>query len=370
VRTEEGAPLRTGESASVTSHDAEGRFARSSLFQLTLSRLREFLREPDAVFWTFFFPLLLAGGLGIAFRNRPPEQPRVAVSAAEQATDSIASLLANAGMQVSVLLDSAALHALTSGRVAVVVRPRTDGSVEYLYDETRAEARTARFQANDAVQRGGGRADPITAADRIVREPGSRYIDFLLPGLLGMTVMGSGVWGVGFVIVESRRRKLLKRLAATPMSRSEFLGSFLIMRLVLLALEVVVILGFGAWAFGVPLRGSFLQLGVITLVSAFSFSALGLLVASRAQTTEAVQGLMNLVMLPMWIFSGVFFSASNFPDVIQPIVQALPLTALNDALRANMLQGAGWGVVLPELGILAAWLVVCFTVALRIFRWR
>jgi ABC-type multidrug transport system permease subunit len=210
----------------------------------------------------------------------------------------------------------------------------------------------------------------VPISERLVSEPGSRYIDFLVPGLLGMTIMGSGVWGVGFVIVEARRRKFLKRLAVTPMSRSEYLASFLLMRLVLLALEVVVLVGFGTWIFGVPLRGSLAQLGLITFVAAFSFSALGLLIASRVRTTEGVQGLMNVVMMPMWVLSGVFFSSTNFPEVMQPFVQALPLTALNDALRANMLEGARWGVVSPELGVLVVWMVVSFVAALKLFRWR
>ena len=347
----------------------EGRLARSALAQLTLARVREFLREPDAVFWTFAFPLLLAAGLGIAFRNRPPEVPRVAVVQASGA-DVIVERLTSAGLDVRVLSVSAATYALNTGRVALVVRPLADGAVEYRYDDARPDARTARFLVDDAVQRGAGRTDPVSTAERLVSEPGSRYIDFLVPGLLGMTIMGSGVWGVGFVIVESRRRRFLKRLAVTPMSRAEYLASFLLMRLVLLALEVVVLAGFGTWIFGVPLRGSIGQLALITLVAAFSFSALGLLIASRVRTTEGVQGLMNVVMMPMWVFSGVFFSSTNFPEVMQPFVQSLPLTALNDALRANMLEGAGWSVVSPELGVLAAWMVVSFVAALKLFRWR
>lgn len=362
-----GTPLRPPPTA--PGAPSGGRVAHSSLVQLTLARMREFLREPDAVFWTFAFPLLLAAGLGIAFRNRPPETPHVAVvDGAGAAT--LAQHLTAGRLDVQILSDSTAAHALRTGRVALVVRPAIDGAVEYRYDEARADARSARLLADDALQRGAGRADPVRFEERLVTERGSRYIDFLLPGLLGMTIMGSGVWGVGFVIVEARRRKLLKRLAATPMSRSEYLGSFLLMRLALLALEVIVLVGFGAWVFGVPLRGSLGQLLLIALTAAFSFSALGLLVASRARTMEAVQGLMNVVMMPMWVFSGVFFSSSNFPAVMQPFVQALPLTALNDALRANMLEGARWEAIAPELGIMVAWLVVTFFAALKLFRWR
>ena len=347
----------------------EGRLAYSALAQLTLARLREFLREPDAVFWTFAFPLLLAAGLGIAFRNRPPDVPRIAVVQAYTA-DTVAQRLREGGLRVELLADSAAAHALRTGRVALVVRPLDDGGVAYVYDEAREDARSAQLLVDDAVQRGAGRTDPVRAEERLVSERGSRYIDFVVPGLLGMTLMGSGVWGVGFVIVDARKRKLLKRLAATPMSRSEYLASFLCMRLFLLVLELVILGGFAAWVFDVPMRGSFGQLFLIALVAAFSFSALGLLVASRVRTVEGVQGLMNVVMMPMWIFSGVFFSAANFPEVMQPVIQALPLTALNDALRANMLEGAGWAVITPELGIMMLWLVAAFVSALRLFRWR
>jgi ABC-type multidrug transport system permease subunit len=182
--------------------------------------------------------------------------------------------------------------------------------------------------------------------------------------------MGGGIWGVGFAIVTARQRKLLKRLAATPMSRAQYLASFLISRLVFLVVDVGVVLGFGVLVFGVPVRGSLVQVGAIALLGALAFGGLGLLVASRARTTEGVSGLMNFVMLPMWVFSGVFFSSENFPEVVQPFVQALPLTAVNDALRATMLRGAGWAAVAPELAVIAAWMVVSYALAVRLFRWR
>jgi ABC-2 type transport system permease protein len=206
--------------------------------------------------------------------------------------------------------------------------------------------------------------------DRFVSERGARYIDFLVPGLLGMNLMGSGIWGLGFAIVDARKKRLLKRLIATPMSRFQYLASFALSRLTLLVIEVGLLLGFAVFAFGVPVRGSLPLLIVICLLSSLSFASLGLLIASRAQTMEGASGLMNLAMLPMWIFSGVFFSASRFPDVIQPVIQALPLTAVIDALRANILRGAGWQAVAPELGIVLAWLTVSFFLALKLFRWR
>jgi ABC-2 type transport system permease protein len=178
------------------------------------------------------------------------------------------------------------------------------------------------------------------------------------------------MWGLVFSIVDTRRRKLLKRLVATPMPRQFYLMSFLWWRLILLPLEVGIPIGFGVLMFGVPLRGSIVELVLLCLLGAFTFGSMGLLIASRAQTIEGASGIMNLVQLPMWIVSGVFFSADRFPAFVQPLIKVLPLTAVNDALRANMLQGAGFGQLIPQLTALGVCLVVCFATALKLFRWR
>ena len=349
-----------------------GRTADNSpaIVQLTLARFREFYREPEAVFWVFIFPILLAAGLGIAFRNRPAEASRVAVVNGAANAPAVDSLNKATDVIVEVLDDSAAAAALRTGRVAMVIAPRGDGTIEYRFDDTRPESRTARLVVDRAVQRAAGQQDPVRIAETRVSERGSRYIDFVVPGLLGMNLMGSGIWGIGFSIVDARKKKLLKRLIATPMSKAEYLASFLFFRLSLLVFEVGTLIGFGALVFDVPLRGSLVQLVTICVLSSLAFGGLGLLIASRARTVEGASGLMNLVMLPMWVFSGVFFSSANFPDATQPFIQVLPLTAVNDALRANMLQGASWAAVGTEIGIIAAWLAVSFTLALRLFRWR
>jgi ABC transporter DrrB family efflux protein len=268
-----------------------------------------------------------------------------------------------------VVLDSAAARLeLRTGRVALLVIP--GDPIVYRYDSTRTESRLARLAADDAVQRLHGRADPARVADARVTEPGSRYIDFLIPGLLGMNLMGSGLWGVGFSVVQARTKKLLKRFMATPMRRSHYLLSFILSRLVFLFVEVAALVGFGWWIFDVGVRGSVGAVGFITVLGALSFAGLGMLVASRARTVEAVSGLMNLVMLPMWILSGTFFSYARFPDALQPFVKALPLTALNDALRAVMIDGRSLAQLGTPLAIVAAWGLASFGVALAIFRWR
>lgn len=343
----------------------------SSLAQLTLVRFREFLREPEAVFWTFAFPIILALGLGVAFRNKPADVVAVGVVTGTPAGDSLRAHLAKTpGLKVQSMSDSAAERALRTGDIALVAAPKLEGGVEYRFDDTRPEGRSARFLIDDALQRAAGRADPLPVSEMKVQEKGSRYIDFVVPGLLGMNIMGGGIWGLGFAIVEARRKGLLKRLVSTPMPRSHYLASFVLSRFVFLIVEVVVVLGSTALLFGVPVRGSLVQLLVVCVLAALAFGGVGLLIASRARTIEGASGLMNLAMMPMWVLSGVFFSSNNFPKVAQPFIQALPLTATINALRATMLQGAGWGVVAPSLAIVGAWLVVSFTLALRLFRWR
>ena len=336
------------------------------LVQLTLARVREFTREPEAVFWALLFPVLMTVGLGIAFRSQPPAVLKVATTSTALA----ASLRQEPGLDVAELGSAAAARQLSTGVVVLVAEQAADGVVTYRYDETNPESRTARMLADRAIQRGAGRADPVVTTDSLVQEVGSRYVDFLVPGLVGLGIMTNTLWGVAFSIVDSRRRKLTKRLMATPMSRAHYLMSYLVWRLLVMIIEVVVPVAFGHWVFGVPVRGTLLALAVISVLASLSFTSQALLVASRARTIEAASGLANLATVPMWILSGVFFSAQRFPDAVQPFITILPLTALIDALRAHMLQGASLWDVTPQLGVLTGWLVVCFVLALRLFRWR
>ncbi len=340
--------------------------ANGPLVQLTLARVREFTREPEAVFWAVFFPVLLAAGLGIAFAGRPSTAIKVAAASPAIAR----ALRQELGFAVTELAPDAAAAALRAGTIALVVEPGADGSVVFRYDDTNPDGRTARMLADAAVQRAAGRVDPVATSDSIAREPGSRYIDFLVPGLVGVGIMSNAIWGLGFSIVDARRRKLTKRLMATPMSRAHYLESYLAWRMMILVVEIGIPVGFGALAFGVPIRGHWIDILALCILGSLAFSALGLLVASRAQTIEAVSGLTNLVVMPMWICSGVFFSAQRFPELVQPIIRILPLTAFIDALRGVMLQGASLGQFPREVATLTVWLVGCFTIALKIFRWR
>jgi ABC-2 type transport system permease protein len=345
-----------------------GDHARSPLTELTLARLRELIREPEAVFWVFVFPVLLAGILGLAFRSRPPEALPVAVVAGPHGDVRLAALSAQAELKPRRLGESEARQALARGQVVLTVS--ADDPPTYAYDPTQPESRAARLAVDAALQRAAGRADAFTPGHAEVTEPGTRYVDFLVPGLLGMNLMGTGMWGIGFSLVVARQGNLLKRLVASPARRSHILGAQLFSRLIFLVPEAGALLLFAWLVLGVPVRGSLMLLVAVSLLGAVAFCGLGLLTAARPRTIEGASGLMNLVMVPMWIFSGIFFSTERFPAAMQPFVQALPLTALNDALRAVMLEGASLAPLLPELALLAAWGGLSFVVALKVFRWQ
>jgi ABC-type multidrug transport system permease subunit len=340
----------------------------SALVELVLARLRSFYREPGVLFWSFGFPLVLAVALGIAFRNRPSEPVRVAIEAGEHAESVAAELSASPEVKAEVVSRDAAHTALRTDKVSVVVVPGSPPT--YRFDPARPESRLARAVVDDALQRAAGRADRFTPRQEILDEPGARYIDFLIPGLIGIGLMQSGLWGVGYVIVEMRTKKLMKRFVATPMKKRDFLLAFVLMRGIFLVVEIPFLLLFARFVFGVPIFGSPILLGAVAVLGSLSFAGLGLLIGSRAENVQTASGLINVASMPMFIGSGAFFSAARFPEAAQPILGALPLTALNDALRAIMLDGAGLPEIAPKLAVLAAWGVGSFALALKLFRWR
>ena len=338
------------------------------LLQLSKVKVLEFVREPEAIFWVLVFPILLSLALGIAFRTRKPEPLAIAVESGAEASKAVEALAADTSLRAKVLSPDEARESLRTGKVALVVIP--GDPVTYWFDPSRDESRVARLSADAALQRAAGRADVRPTALREMTEKGSRYIDFLVPGLVGMNLMGTGMWGIGFSIVNARSRGLLKRLIATPMKRRHYLAAQMLGRLAFLFPEVGALIAFAHYVFGVPVRGSLAVIALVTGIGALAFAGIGLLVAARPRTIEGVSGLMNFVMLPMWIFSGVFFSPARFPDAMQPAIKLLPLTALNDALRAVMIDGRALTAIGGEIAIVALWGIGAFVVALRLFRWR
>src|SRR5271155_1938069 len=342
---------------------------------LLRARIIELKREPEVVFWVFIFPLLLAAGLGIAFRNKPADITSVVVIDGASAQKTLAMLgnsdtsSARSSIRATVLDRKAALKGFHFGKFDLAIESNPDGSYTYYYDPARPESVLSRAEIDAALQSAAGRKDAVATSSQSSSEPGSRYIDFLIPGLLGMNLMNSGMWGVGFALVEMRQRKLLKRFVATPMRRSDFLLALMSSRLVLMVIEVGLLLGFGVIVFHMRVQGSALSVVLLGAAGAVTFGGLGLLTACRAQKIESVSGLLNLVMMPMWIFSGVFFSYQKFPAIAQGFIKLLPLTALIDTLRATIIEGASLASQSGRLLVLALWAAISFVLALRWFRW-
>jgi ABC-type multidrug transport system permease subunit len=338
---------------------------RRVLWEVAKTTFREFWRTPEAMFWTYGFPLVMTLVLGFAFKPRPPDPLPVAVVGAPSV---LAALTADPRLKAEPMTLAEADMALARGRVAAMV----SGSVlepKLRSDPVRPESELALLLVQRALR---AQADPETSIRADVQNedrPGSRYIDFLVPGLLGLNLLGSGMWGIGFQLVTMRTHNLLRRLMVTPMGKAEFLVGFLLSRLLLVVPEVVAIILFGTLVFGVPFRGSVLAVGFLVLLGAMCFTGLGMLVASRAKSIEGVAGLMNLVQIPMWLLGGSFFSNERFQGVLRWCADALPLTQLNRALRDCMLEPVGFGAVWGQLAYLAVFAAVCFCLALRLFRW-
>jgi ABC-type multidrug transport system permease subunit len=345
-----------------------GRPVRHPLYELTVIRFKEFIREPDAVFWVFAFPLLLTVALGFAFREKAPERIPVGVVEGPGAEQRLRELSKSEALLPRVFTAEEGREQLRRGRISLLVEGGARPS--YRLDPTRPDARTARAEVDDALQRAAGRRDTFEAQETHVEEQGSRYIDFLVPGLIGMNLMGTGMWSIGFTIVNARLKKLLKRFIATPMRKSHFVLAQFLSRLVFLVLEVTLVVVFAWLVFDVTIRGSLVLFALVSLLGGAAFSGIGLLIASRARTLEAVSGLMNVVMMPMWICSGVFFSYERFPDAVLPFIRLLPLTALNDALRAVINDGASLAAIAPQVLNLAVWTFLGTVVGLKIFRWQ
>ncbi len=347
---------------------SEPAFAPNPLVELTKVRLREFVREKGVLFWVFAFPLLMAIGLGVAFREKPIEPPRVGVVVEEDGPE-VRALLASPEIRAERMGRAEAARALGRTKIDLIVAWE-QGRPVLRYDPAADRAPLARALTTDALERHAGRKDRLNVAAHPVTRPGTRYIDFLIPGLIGMNIMGTSMWGVGYNLVIARKRRLLRRYAVTPMRHAHFLLSYFISRSIFLVVELGVLVTFGWLAFGTEVRGHLLSVPIVALFGASAFAAVSLIIGARVDTTEAANGWMNFVQLPMWVLSGAFFSYERFPAFLQEPIRLLPLTALCEALR-TVYAGEGSILTLAEpLGVLTLWSVVGYAVAARTFRWQ
>lgn len=343
-----------------------------ALVQLTLGRWREFVREPSACFFVVFMPIMWMGILGAAFDH--PRPVRVAVGWQAGANGDAASVVRDAlARDPDVRLiegEPAALAtALRRGDAQLIVEPREAEPWRYVFDPANREAGRARLQIDALVQRAAGRVDPVATHDEPTEVPGTRYVDFLVPGLVALSIMTSSLFGTGAVVVVSRREHLLKRYLATPLRPSLYIASHILGRLFILAVELTTTLAFARVAFGVRSAGSLGAVVAVAVLGAMAFTALAMACASRTSNMAVMNGLTNLVTVPMMLVAGVWFGRGGFPPWLARLAEAMPLTALVDAMRRVILEGADLVAIGPQLGVLAAYLVVGAVSARVLFKW-
>jgi ABC-type multidrug transport system permease subunit len=364
---------------------------RHPLLKLIAIRYKEFIREPGIVFWTIIFPILMAWGLGMAFTGNGDLPTSIALIESQHTTNNtfqeflesastqtneegntfFAKKLDNEELGTSTFhfypTDSAgAVQMLKQGKSQLTLKEKPD-SLIYIFDPHNSEAKLAYLVLNAAIE---NKQTRHTMAEiRPLTTVGTRYIDFLVPGLLALGVMNSFLWGISYALIDMRVKKLMRRLVATPMKKSHFLISHFFARISLAFVEAFILIGFSKYFFDIKLEGSWVAFFLIFLAGNLAFTGIGVLISSRTSNSRVGTGLINVISLPMTILSGIFFSYHNFPDSIVKIIELLPLTILADNIRSVFIEGAGVVQVLPGTIILTSLGLVLFTIGLRIFKW-
>lgn len=341
--------------------------AAFEFWQLLLFRVRSITREPTALFWLLFAPVVLSVVLGLAFDHRQWDDIHIAVADGKGADALSERLHRMPGIRAERTSLADGELKLRRGHVALVLVPGP--TPKLLFDPTREDCRVARLTALDALEREAGVPPGPKVEEATLTAPGTRYVDFVIPGLLAYTLMINGLHAVGLSLVAMRSQRLIRRLAATQMNRGAFFASFVVGR-ALIALVEIAVVTFAAWAFfGVPISGSTFGYVAFATFGATMFGLVGLALASRASDPQAVGGIVNFAGLAMTLLSGVFFSANRFPGWAQPLVQLAPLTSLVSGMRAISLDGAGWSTVWPQVLVLTLWGGVASVVTAKAFRW-
>jgi ABC-type multidrug transport system permease subunit len=255
---------------------------------------------------------------------------------------------------------------LKRGNAALIVT-MNDSTLEYHFDRYNSDAQLSYLQLTSLFS-GVNRLDKQSEI-KPMTEKGTRYIDFLIPGLIAMNVMMSTMWGVSYTLIENRTKKLLRRMVATPMPKWEYIMSHIVARIILCFVEAAIVYTFAYFYFGITIEGSILAFIILFLSGIVAFSGVAVLLASRTDKTQVGNGLINLIIMPMMLLSGIYFSYHNFPEPVIPIIQALPLTILADGVKAIFNESAGLAQVWKSILILNALGLVTFTIGLKYFKW-
>ncbi|TGL61010.1 ABC transporter permease [Leptospira sarikeiensis] len=351
------------------------------IYYLVTIQLKEFYREPGILFWAFIFPIAIAGVLGLAFTSKGVPQTRVAIISSSHNADALSSKIEKAfsnsvsgnsdGLGVivpKIFEEEEAIKALKRGEINLLVKEDEAGNLEFSFDPNNANAQRDYLLLSNALMSADGKSQ-ASSKIRKLDSKGTRYIDYLVPGMLAMGVMNSCLWGVGWNLIEMRMKKLLRRMSATPMNKLAFVLSFFFTRIVVTTVESIIFLTFTFTVFENAFFGSPIAAFMIFLTGNFAFACIGIFVGSRAQSAQVGNGLVNAFTFPMMVLSGIFFSYKNFPDIILPFIKHLPLTLMADSLRAVFIEGSG---ITESIYPCAFMILIGFFflgTGLRIFRW-
>lgn len=367
----------------------------SILFQLVISQFKLFFREPGVVFWSFGFPVVMAWILGIAFANKGEILRNVAIVTENPAAVSAlpkwlheksgtvdnqlsgeAELEWEVGMNAGdqarfrfrAMSEEEAVLALKRGQISLWIEGSPETNLSYRFDPDNADARLTYLLLETAFRE--KISSEIKAEIRPLTMVGIRYVDFLIPGLMAMSIMNACLWGIGWNLIELRIKKLLRRIVATPLRKSIFLISHGLNRMILSAAEMLLLYIFAYFYFDIRIQGSLLALALVFLSGYCAFAGIAILISSRVQNTQSGNGMINIVTMPMFILSGIFFSYHNFPDWLIPYVEVLPLTMLTNSLRGIITEGIGLAqVIQPSLGLFGIG-AVCFALGLKLYLWH
>jgi ABC-2 type transport system permease protein len=331
---------------------------------------RTFVREPAILFWAVLFPILMAWVLGIAFSNQGDISRTVYVTGSETAEgmSGIQSYGEAPGPVMKVKFErhsmEESVRAIKRGIITLFIELKGD-SILYHYDPVNTEAHITRL----TLERGLTGSRSSTSNIKPLDVQGTRYIDFLIPGLISLGIMNSCLWGISWNLIETRMKKLLRRMVATPMKKYIFLTSLMVTRIILGSLETILLIAFAWFYFGTEISGSITAFALVFLSGVLAFTGIGILTASRTDKSEVGNGLINAVTLTMTILSGIFFNYHNFPEWAVSFIQYLPLTILADATRAIFIESATIDDVALPIGILTVTGLVTFAGGLKIFKW-
>ncbi len=376
-------------------------FRLNELWNLILAQFREIVREPGVLFWGILFPILMSLGLGLAFTKKADVIRKVAVIKDLNTSNAIGDtcvlsqfLMKKCERNPSSGLDSwvwkytikdeklgnsifliynmkwdEAMTLLKRGTINILL-VRQDNSVEYHFDPMNPDAQLTYLKLITVVGNGNIQPERSNSEIKPLTVSGTRYIDFLVPGLMTMGIMMSSMWGISYGIIEKRSKKLLRRLVATPMLKSHFLIAMITVRIIMNFIESGALFIFAILAFKMSIQGNVSALILLFISGNIAFAGLAIMTSSHTSNTEVGNGLINFVVMPMMILSGIFFSYQNFPDWSLSVIRLLPLTILTDGVRSIFNEGAGFREVFFPILILTSIGVIFFSIGLKIFKWH